>query len=255
MERETHFFEGTIAANINKGKSGDRNLVLSPRPSISPRPAITPRTTVKAPPTTAKSPLTFSKILRIGGNGTPTQAVAPHADTEAPFSDLEEMELTSIAPPVTLADCSHVSPDVIQVSSAAGAHEFITHLQLGYDTVIEGADAEDRLTAAQRQLIGLSRSLMRNPPLLLLDDVTAGLEEEEELSVLASLSAVKLMRSSGDTTIVASSKLSAIVHADSIVVVVGGKIVQRGTHQHLLGQPGWYADQWQVERALRPQDE
>jgi ABC-type multidrug transport system fused ATPase/permease subunit len=124
--------------------------------------------------------------------------------------------------------------------------------------VIEGAEAEARdrpLTAAQRQLIGLSRSLMRNPPLLLLDDITAGLEGEEELSVVASLSAVKLMRSSGDTTIVVSSKLSSIVHADSIVVVVGGKIVQRGTHQHLLASPGWYVDQWSREAGLLPRDE
>jgi ABC-type multidrug transport system fused ATPase/permease subunit len=124
--------------------------------------------------------------------------------------------------------------------------------------VIEGAEAEARdrpLTAAQRQLIGLSRSLMRNPPLLLLDDITAGLEGEEELSVVASLSAVKLMRSSGDTTIVVSSKLSSIVHADSIVVVVGGKIVQRGTHQNLLASPGWYVDQWSREAGLLPRDE
>jgi ABC-type multidrug transport system fused ATPase/permease subunit len=168
---------------------------------------------------------------------------------------MEDMELTSTAPIVAIADCSHVSPDIIQASSAAGAHEFITHLELGYDTVIEGAEAGDKpLTAAQRQLIGLSRSLMRNPPLLLLDDVTAGLEGEEEQSVVASLSAVKLMRSSGDTTIVVSSKLSSVVHADSIVVVVGGKIVQRGTHQHLLASPGWYADQWRGE-GLHPQDE
>jgi ABC-type multidrug transport system fused ATPase/permease subunit len=168
------------------------------------------------------------------------------------------MELTSTAPPVALADCSHVSPDIIQASSAAGAHEFINQLELGYDTVMEGAEAETRdrpLTSAQRQLIGLSRSLMRNPPLLLLDDITAGLEGEEELSVVASLSAVKLMRSSGDTTIVVSSKLSSIVHADSIVVVMGGKIVQRGNHQHLLASPGWYADEWSREAGLIPRDE
>jgi ABC-type multidrug transport system fused ATPase/permease subunit len=123
---------------------------------------------------------------------------------------------------------------------------------------MEGAEAETRdrpLTSAQRQLIGLSRSLMRNPPLLLLDDITAGLEGEEELSVVASLSAVKLMRSSGDTTIVVSSKLSSIVHADSIVVVMGGKIVQRGNHQHLLASPGWYADEWSREAGLIPRDE
>ena len=265
VEKNSQFFNGSIAENINRGKSGDRVFVISPRP-ISPRPRLTssprPTATSTATPSAARAEKntamgsatrqsTFSALLlaaRSVSVSVPTVSSVEMADL-APPSSSSPSSSSRIS---VLADCSSVSPDVLDAALEAGAHDFIAHLERGYDSSVYGEEKEGGggggvLSAGQRQLLGIARSLIRRPPVLLLDDVAASLEGVEQAAVEATVSALKNVRNSESSTVVTSSKLSSVSHADRIVVLVAGRIVQQGTHTQLMDVPGWYADQWTRE--------
>lgn len=124
--------------------------------------------------------------------------------------------------------------DVIQAAKIANAHHFIVEMENGYDTNI--GDRGMKLSGGQRQRISIARAVMKNPPILILDEATSALDSESEKLVQEALS--NLMKNR--TSIVIAHRLSTIQHADEILVIQGGEIVERGTHEDLVRQDGMY---------------
>ncbi|WP_040496975.1 ABC transporter ATP-binding protein [Fulvivirga imtechensis] len=124
--------------------------------------------------------------------------------------------------------------DVIQAAKIANAHDFIMDMEEGYDTNI--GDRGLKLSGGQRQRISIARAVMKNPPVLILDEATSALDSESEKLVQEALA--NLMKNR--TSLVIAHRLSTIQHADQILVIQGGEIVERGTHDELVNQEGIY---------------
>lgn len=124
---------------------------------------------------------------------------------------------------------------------AAHAHEFILALPQGYETVI--GDRGVRLSAGQRQRLAIARAVLRDPQLLILDEATSALDSESERQVQRALEAVRAER----TVLMIAHRLSTVAHADHIVVLRDGRVVERGTHADLLAQGQAYAAFWRLQ--------
>ena len=124
--------------------------------------------------------------------------------------------------------------DVVAAAKVANAHEFIEKLELGYDTNI--GDRGVKLSGGQRQRISIARAVLKNPPILILDEATSALDTESERLVQDALT--NLMKNR--TSIVIAHRLSTVQHADEIVVMQKGKIIERGNHSDLLENNGVY---------------
>jgi len=124
--------------------------------------------------------------------------------------------------------------DVIRAAKIANAHEFIEKLDAGYQTNI--GDGGGKLSGGQRQRLSIARAILKNPQILILDEATSALDTESEKLVQEALE--KLM--ANRTSLVIAHRLSTILHADEIIVVDNGEIIERGTHQQLLNKQGTY---------------
>jgi subfamily B ATP-binding cassette protein MsbA len=131
------------------------------------------------------------------------------------------------SPEATLAD-------VQRVSKIAHADEFIEQFEKGYDTVV--GERGVRLSGGQRQRVAIARAILANPRILLLDEATSSLDSESEMMIQDGLRALR----KGRTTFVIAHRLSTIRSADQILVIEGGEIVERGTHDQLLAHGGRY---------------
>ncbi|CAL9641508.1 Putative multidrug export ATP-binding_permease protein [Streptomyces sp. enrichment culture] len=126
--------------------------------------------------------------------------------------------------------------DIERVARLAGAHEFITELSEGYDTVI--GERGYTLSGGQRQRIAIARTLLVNPPVLVLDDATSAIDVQVEQEIHAGLRTLFADR----TTLIIAHRPSTIGLADRVVLLDGGRIVADGTHQELLASTPLYAD-------------
>ena len=124
--------------------------------------------------------------------------------------------------------------DVIQAAKTANAHEFIIQMEHGYQTNI--GDQGNRLSGGQRQRLSIARAILKNPAILILDEATSALDTESERLVQDALT--KLMKNR--TSIVIAHRLSTIQHADKIVVLQKGEIIEQGTHAELVAMQGLY---------------
>lgn len=124
--------------------------------------------------------------------------------------------------------------EIEAAARAANAHEFITGLPAGYETRL--GERGTRLSGGQRQRIALARAILRDPPILILDEATSALDSESERLVQDAI--LRLME--GRTVLVIAHRLATVRHADLILVVEGGRIVERGTHESLLAGGGVY---------------
>ncbi len=124
--------------------------------------------------------------------------------------------------------------EVIEAAKIANAHHFIMEMVNGYDTVI--GDRGGKLSGGERQRLTIARAILKNPPILILDEATSSLDSESEKLVQDAL--IKLMK--GRTSIVIAHRLSTIQYADEIIVMQDGKIIERGNHIGLMAKKGVY---------------
>jgi ATP-binding cassette, subfamily B, bacterial MsbA len=131
--------------------------------------------------------------------------------------------------------------EVERAARAANAHEFIAHLPLGYDTML--GERGTRLSGGQRQRIAIARAILRDPPLLIFDEATSALDSESEKLVQDAVEHLL----EGRTVFVIAHRLATVLHADQILVMDHGRIVQRGTHAELLAQGGLYRKLYRLQ--------
>jgi len=131
--------------------------------------------------------------------------------------------------------------EIVAAAKAACAHEFIMGFPLGYDTPV--GEHGTQLSGGQRQRIAVARALVKNAPIILLDEATAALDSESEQQVQEAIEHLCQNR----TTIVIAHRLHTIMHADAILVVEGGEIVERGRHDDLLRRGGRYASFFRIQ--------
>ncbi len=130
---------------------------------------------------------------------------------------------------------------VIAAAKVAEAHEFITQLPQGYDTVV--GERGQKLSGGQRQRLSIARAVLTDPPILVLDEATSSVDNETEAAIQRSLERIVI----GRTTIVIAHRLSTVRNADMIYVLQDGQLLERGHHQDLLLRDGLYASLWRVQ--------
>ena len=131
--------------------------------------------------------------------------------------------------------------EIINASKIAEAHKFVEQLPDSYKTIV--GERGQRLSGGQRQRIALARAVLKDAPILILDEATASVDNETEALIQKSLSKITKER----TTIVIAHRLSTIKNADNIIVIDKGKIVESGKHENLLDQNKIYAELWSVQ--------
>lgn len=154
----------------------------------------------------------------------------------------------SIKENIRLGRSGATDEDVINAAKATGCHEFILGLENGYDTVVGGAGGH--LSGGERQRICIARAMLKNAPVVILDEATAYTDPENEALVQASVA--KLIQ--GRTLIVIAHRLSTIVDADKIFVVNKGNIEACGTQQELLANCELYRKMWEAHSIVRDND-
>ena len=136
--------------------------------------------------------------------------------------------------------------EILEAARLANAHEFIARMPHGYDTMV--GDRGETLSGGQRQRIGIARAIIRNNPILILDEPTAALDTESERAVIEALE--RLMR--GRTVITIAHRLSTIRNCDKILVLKEGVVAEEGTHDELLALGRIYADLYRAQFEASP---
>ncbi len=182
--------------------------------------------------------------IRIGGED--IRDLTPETHAEALSFVFQEIFLftRSVADNILIGRPEASREEVIAAAKAARAHDFIEALPQGYDTVISGNLG---LSVGQKQRLSIARALLRNAPILVLDEATAFSDPENEQEVQQAISALARDK----TLIVIAHRLSTIQHADKIAFLKDGKITETGTHAELLAAGGDYAAQWEAHAQAR----
>ena len=157
------------------------------------------------------------------------------------FNDSIEYNIRYGRPEATRAE-------VEEAARLAHLDAFIATLPQGMDTVV--GERGLKLSGGEKQRVAIARTILKNPPILILDEATSSLDSKSEKAIQAALAEIAAHR----TTLVIAHRLSTIIDADQILVMDHGRIVERGTHAQLLGQVGPYAELWRLQLE-RPREE
>ncbi|MFC0708275.1 ABC transporter ATP-binding protein [Azorhizophilus paspali] len=202
------------------------------------------------------------------GKTTVTRLLMRHTDPQAGRITIGGVDIRTIAPEMLnslisavfqdvylfddsiLANIRMARPDATDeevegAARAARCHEFVTRLPEGYQTRV--GDIGDRLSGGERQRISIARAMLKNAPILILDEPTAALDTESEVAVQAAIDALVRER----TVIVIAHRLSTIAAADQILVIDEGQVVEVGKHAELLAEKGRYARMWQAQQSVK----
>ncbi|MFE0560824.1 ABC transporter ATP-binding protein [Paenibacillus sp. FSL W8-0187] len=133
--------------------------------------------------------------------------------------------------------------EIIRVAKLAKAHEFIMEMKDGYDTIV--GERGMGLSGGQKQRIAIARALLKDPKILILDDATSAVDMETEHEIQSGFQEVM----NGRTTFIIAHRISSLRHADEILVLDEGKVVQRGKHNDLIAVPGPYQDVYKIQYA------
>ena len=139
--------------------------------------------------------------------------------------------------------------EVQRAAEVAEAHEFISRLPLGYDTIV--GERGQKLSGGQRQRLSVARAVLKDPPILILDEATSSVDNETEAAMQRSLARI----AEGRTTLVIAHRLSTVRHAHTIHVLEDGHVAESGTHDSLLAKDGIYAGLWSVQTGDAQQPE
>jgi subfamily B ATP-binding cassette protein MsbA len=153
----------------------------------------------------------------------------------------------SVAENIRYGRLDATQEELVAAARAANAHDFIEALPEGYDTLV--GDRGTRLSGGQRQRVAIARAILKDAPILILDEATSSLDNESERLVQEALA--RLME--GRTTIVVAHRLSTIRRADRIAVLDDGWLLELGTHEELLAQDGLYAHLWRLQATEKPE--
>jgi ABC-type multidrug transport system fused ATPase/permease subunit len=135
-------------------------------------------------------------------------------------------------------------PEIETAARAANAHAFISALPQGYDTLV--GERGMKLSGGERQRIAIARALLKDAPILILDEATSSVDAANEAQIQVALERVTANR----TTLLIAHRLSTVTHADQIIVLDQGRVVEQGSHMALLGRNGAYARLIQAQQVL-----
>ncbi len=157
---------------------------------------------------------------------------------------LQQVQLPSLSlkENIALGRSNASMDDIIAAAKAAHIHERIMALPRGYDSVI-GDDA--LLSGGEAQRVSIARVILQNTPILIMDEATSAADPETETEIQSALSDLVV----GRTVVIIAHRLQTVQHADNILVIDRGRIIQSGTHAQLANAPGAYADMWQAQQS------
>ena len=172
--------------------------------------------------------------VRIDGHDVRDLAFKDLRRTVAMVSQDTYIFMGSVADNIAYADKDASREDIIRAAKLAGAHDFITAMPDGYDTVV-GSGGKD-LSGGERQRLSIARAVLANPKILILDEATSAVDTKTEQLIERSIS----LLAEGRTTISIAHRLSTLKNADRLIVIDGGRIVEEGTHDELMKKEGIY---------------
>jgi ATP-binding cassette, subfamily B, bacterial len=145
---------------------------------------------------------------------------------------------------ITYGSWAATDEEIVRAAQLAEAHDFILRLPRGYDTVV--GERGQKLSGGQRQRIAIARAILKDPPVLVLDEATSAVDNETEAAIQRSLDRISRDR----TTIAIAHRLSTIRNADRICVLEDGRVVELGTHEELIASGGLYSALWNVQTGV-----
>ena len=135
--------------------------------------------------------------------------------------------------------------EVIEAAKNAQLHDFIMSLPKTYDTMV--GERGLKLSGGEKQRVGIARTLLKNPPILLFDEATSSLDSSTENEIQTAIERAK----EGRTVIIIAHRLSTVANVDKIVVLENGNVLETGTHEDLIQSEGRYSFLWKLQRSER----
>ncbi|EEG08854.1 ABCB family ABC transporter ATP-binding protein/permease [Pseudogulbenkiania ferrooxidans] len=132
--------------------------------------------------------------------------------------------------------------EIIEAAKSAHIHDFVVGLPDGYDTLV--GERGLKLSGGEKQRVAIARTILKNPPILVFDEATSALDSRTEKAIQHELAEISANR----TTLIIAHRLSTVVDADEIVVLDGGRVIERGSHRQLVEQNGRYAEMWLLQQ-------
>ncbi|MDR2258260.1 MAG: ATP-binding cassette domain-containing protein, partial [Treponema sp.] len=151
----------------------------------------------------------------------------------------------TIAANIALGRPDSAREEIEAAARAAHCHDFISRLPAGYDTLV--GEGGSTLSGGEKQRVSIARAILKDAPIILLDEATAALDPENEILIQGALSRLVANK----TLVVIAHRLQSIQHADTIIVLEDGRVAEQGTHGELVGRNGIYARMWQEQQKAK----